>query len=139
MANPPRDRSALMQLLNDIPAQQLDMLLFAVDAPNNVIPPLTAPQGDRVAALLRWTESPTGRGLQVLQQELAKIIPLPKNEIVPEELWNIPYPRNLFFTGRETVLQDMRNALLAKKSAAFSGLGGIGKTQTAIEFAYRYR
>jgi tetratricopeptide (TPR) repeat protein len=139
MVTPPRDRSTLMQLLNDLPPQQLDMLLFAVDAPNNVIPPLTAPQGDRVSALLRWAEASTGCGLQVLQQELVNIIPLPKNETVPEELWNIPYPRNPFFTGREAVLQEMRNALLTKKLAALSGLGGIGKTQTAIEFAYRYR
>ncbi|MFH7029679.1 MAG: FxSxx-COOH system tetratricopeptide repeat protein [Heteroscytonema crispum UTEX LB 1556] len=74
-----------------------------------------------------------------LKAALAKIIPLPKNEIVPEELWNIPYPRNPFFTGREIVLQKMRDVLLPGKSAAFSGLGGIGKTQTAIEYAYRYR
>ncbi|MDZ8027733.1 MAG: tetratricopeptide repeat protein [Nostoc sp. DedQUE11] len=58
---------------------------------------------------------------------------------MPEELWNIPYPRNPFFTARETVLEEMRNALLTKKLAALSGLGGIGKTQTVIEYAYRYR
>ncbi|MFN6496864.1 MAG: tetratricopeptide repeat protein [Nostoc sp. DedQUE01] len=58
---------------------------------------------------------------------------------MPEKLWNIPYPRNPFFTARETVLEEMRNALLTKKLAALSGLGGIGKTQTVIEYAYRYR
>jgi Effector-associated domain 1 len=56
----------------------------------------------------------------------------------PQKVCNIPYPRNPFFTGLETVLQEIRNTLLARKSAALSGLGGIGKTQTAIEFAYRY-
>ena len=55
------------------------------------------------------------------------------------QLWNIPYERNPFFTGRETVLQEMRDALLRRKFAAFSGLGGIGKTQVAIEYAYRHR
>ncbi|WP_208099179.1 hypothetical protein [Nostoc sp. 106C] len=89
------DRSALIKLLNDLPSQQLDMLLIAVDVPNNVIPPLTAPQGDRVSALLRWVEGSTGCGLQVLQQVLAEILPLPNNdEIVTAELWNIPYLRN---------------------------------------------
>ncbi|MDF5720227.1 MAG: FxSxx-COOH system tetratricopeptide repeat protein [Rhizonema sp. PD37] len=52
-----------------------------------------------------------------------------------QSLW-IPYPRNPFFTGRETVLEEIRNALVTNSHAALSGLGGIGKTQTAIEYAY---
>lgn len=67
---------------------------------------------------------------------------------VPETsspLWHVPYRRNPFFTGREEVLQLLHDALhrcpmaALIQSAAISGLGGIGKTQTAIEYAYRYR
>jgi tetratricopeptide (TPR) repeat protein len=60
-------------------------------------------------------------------------------------LWHLPFRRNPFFTGREQVLSDLRAMLLASASAALvqppaiSGLGGIGKTQTAIEYAYRYQ
>jgi tetratricopeptide (TPR) repeat protein len=56
-----------------------------------------------------------------------------------ERLWNIPYERNLLFTGRENVLTRLNDALKASKTAALSGLGGIGKTQTTVEYAYRYR
>ncbi len=58
--------------------------------------------------------------------------------------WNIPYQRNLFFTGREEVLTHLHDELRAEHAAALtqpqgvSGLGGIGKTQTALECAYRY-
>lgn len=58
--------------------------------------------------------------------------------------WNIPYQRNQFFTGREDTLQLLRAALATGQAAALAdaqaltGLGGIGKTQIAVEYAYRY-
>lgn len=51
----------------------------------------------------------------------------------------MPYPRNPFFTGRVKVLEQLHAALTSNGTAALSGLGGIGKTQTAIEYAYRHR
>ncbi|HBP88130.1 MAG TPA: hypothetical protein DD706_10595 [Nitrospiraceae bacterium] len=54
-------------------------------------------------------------------------------------VWNIPLERNPFFTGREEILGEIRDALLSSGKAAFSGLGGIGKTQTAVEYAYRHK
>lgn len=59
-------------------------------------------------------------------------------------LWSVPYPRTPFFTGREEVLRALHekltqeHAIALSRSCALTGLGGIGKTQTAIEYAYRY-
>src|SRR3990170_1038191 len=71
--------------------------------------------------------------------------PLERKQDFFYTLWNVPYPRNPFFTGREEVLEQLRKVLATSKTAALSqpqaicGLGGIGKTQTAVEYAYRYR
>ena len=46
--------------------------------------------------------------------------------------------RNPFFTGREPVLAQLQEALAARERAALSGLGGVGKTQAAVEYAHRH-
>src|SRR5260221_636825 len=52
-------------------------------------------------------------------------------------LSNLP-ERNPFFTGREQLLEQVREALAGQGRVALSGLGGVGKTQTAVEYAHRH-
>jgi len=57
----------------------------------------------------------------------------------PACLWNVPLEQNPFFAGREDLLASLRQDMLATGRAALTGLGGIGKTQIAVEYATRYR
>jgi tetratricopeptide (TPR) repeat protein/transcriptional regulator with XRE-family HTH domain len=64
----------------------------------------------------------------------------------PARVWHVPHSRNLFFTGREDLLLQIRTAITSEsyplavsQPQAVSGLGGIGKTQLVVEYAYRYR
>ena len=50
---------------------------------------------------------------------------------------NLP-ERNPFFIGRERVLAQLQGTLSAYGRAALSGLGGVGKTDTALEYAHRH-
>ena len=58
--------------------------------------------------------------------------------------WLVPLPRNPYFTGREETLQALHTqlgvdqAIALTQSSALHGLGGIGKTQIALEYAYRH-
>ena len=57
---------------------------------------------------------------------------------------NIPHPINSKFSGRDDVLEKVDAAIVdpdgtssSLRSLALFGLGGVGKTQIAIQFAYR--
>ena len=58
-------------------------------------------------------------------------------------LWNVPYDRNPYFTDQKNLVQRLHERLTAEEVGAsrqaISGLGGIGKTQLALEYAYQYQ
>ena len=75
---------------------------------------------------------------------------IPPEPVIPQDthkptlpIWNVPYRQNPYFTGRKALLKALHQKLTTKHTTALTqaitGLGGIGKTQTAIEYAYRHR
>lgn len=59
----------------------------------------------------------------------------------------IPFAQNVRFQGRAQTLRDLHSLLLPRgpsvskrlESCVIHGMAGIGKTQTALEYTYRYR
>jgi tetratricopeptide (TPR) repeat protein/transcriptional regulator with XRE-family HTH domain len=73
----------------------------------------------------------------------------PGDVLTISPLWTVPYARNPHFTGRADLLARLEHLLTpyqahASHQVAFppplalTGLGGIGKTQIALEYAYRF-
>jgi len=89
-----------------------------------------------------WTDVAAG-----IRRVIEELPPLSVN-LSPAGLppvWNVPYPHNPLFTGREELLTQLASTLnkgqptALSQPQAISGLGGIGKTQLALEYAYRSR
>jgi hypothetical protein len=69
-----------------------------------------------------------------------------REDVYPGSLprtWNLP-PRNPFFCGREPLLAEIRHRLehasfanSPLRAVSLKGMGGVGKTQIAREYAYR--
>ena len=135
----------------------LDRLVFVLDTNSSevAIPPsglIDLEFGPRQEAFRRRVQesglvtgsftSPAGLG-QLVERSLRELAARPPTPGQPEpvrRVWNIP-ARNPGFTGRGGLLAAIRERLAAGDRAvvqALAGMGGVGKTQLAIEYAHRF-
>ena len=62
-----------------------------------------------------------------------------------EPVFYVPYEQNPYFTGRDELLETTRQRIQDeqvrgyKHRIALYGLGGVGKTQMALEYCFRYK
>jgi nucleoside phosphorylase/tetratricopeptide (TPR) repeat protein len=70
---------------------------------------------------------------------------VPSNQVRKQKIqkacWMVPFERNPRFSGRDSELKDLEKMIFEGKSktAAITGLGGVGKTQVVLELAYQVR
>jgi hypothetical protein len=95
---------------------------------------------------IRWTQYQAQKTLQMTQhEEVLGLLQRRDAPIMGPQLSyrDLPHDRNTQFHFREDVLTRLRTFFApgqrqSLKSASICGLGGIGKTQLALEFAYRH-
>jgi tetratricopeptide (TPR) repeat protein len=103
--------------------------------------------------LVRWEQGDYLPESKAIVLELARCLKLDAQEtrqlleaslIALAPYFLVSLPRNLFFTGREEILEVLHAQLGVERtvalmqSSALYGLGGVGKTQIALEYAYRH-
>jgi len=67
----------------------------------------------------------------------------PRSTLPMPSIWNVPHQRNPNFTGRDELLTQLQASLRSGQATALTqqaihGLGGVGKTQLAVEHAFRH-
>lgn len=107
----------------------------------------------RRSAVIRWEQGDflpasktivleLARALRLDDQETRRLLEASLTALPPH--WLVPFQRNPFFTGREEILETLHKQLGTDQevsliqSLALHGLGGVGKTQIALEYAYRH-
>jgi hypothetical protein len=131
-------RSALAQMVRVGLDENLEAIAAPEDLRATVFQLLTwAESRGQIPGLLAAArrENPGNAALRVFAEELA-------GERAPAP-FHVPFLPNPAFVGREDDLEIL-HALLQKgaavgvRPAALTGMGGIGKTQLAVEYVYRY-
>lgn len=97
--------------------------------------------GDATQSLLEMDEAAQERAWMLLEkrirEELAAAIPDPGPQ--RRSICQLPHEPNPYFAGREPLLQELRAELKRSRHAGLTGLGGLGKTEAALEYSHRYR
>jgi tetratricopeptide (TPR) repeat protein len=86
------------------------------------------------------------RGIRKVVEEFASFLGVgSRSDLSKFPLFNVPHRPNQFFTDREDILTVLHNyftsnqAIHQTRIQALNGLGGIGKTQLAVEYARLYK
>src|SRR5712692_940512 len=105
------------------------------------------------SAIIRWEQGDFLPESKALVLELARHLHLDDQQTrqlleasltALSSCWHVPLPRNPNVTGREEILETLRTqlgvnqAVALTQSSALHGLGGVGKTQIALEYVYRH-
>ncbi len=54
-------------------------------------------------------------------------------------VWNVPHRENQLFVGRDELLNQIHENLNANQAVVIHGLGGVGKTRLAAQYAHLHR
>jgi tetratricopeptide (TPR) repeat protein len=106
----------------------------------------------RISGQPRRRPSPVAPTVRVLPTQQGTIFPgaaagrdapqpeLPKLERrMASPFFTVPLPDNPFFTERANELAEIKDALEKRGIFALTGMGGMGKTQTATRYCYLHR
>ena len=133
------DRTTLVRTLAAFdPADFATLIATIPRAAMHVSRHVTVPE--QAAELIRWAESPTGPGLAAIEAALAYPEKTPPGQFP----FFVPFPRNHDFVGRTDDLERLHATLQQRepvgiRPAGLTGMGGIGKTQLAVEYVYRFK
>lgn len=127
------ERQELAKALSGLPTPQFELIMFTLNPPGGIIPPSSAPQGERAAALLAWAEK-AGPGLNTLREVLSQIL----GKELPELPATCPYKGLSYFDcndedykyfyGRKALTQTLLERVAESNFLVIVGASGSGKS-----------